>query len=108
MQKAQSTAQPTWLETQMVARRQALGSASSSSPLCRAVTGFAAVAFGHPDGFDALPVGEGQQVADGAIGGSELLLNPGQADDKTIFLKLAAEIQRQRSKLIQVLPLLPV
>ena len=39
-----------------------------------------AVALGHPDGLDALAIGEAKQVAHGAIGGDEALLDLRQAE----------------------------
>ena len=71
MQKAQSTAQPTWLEMQMVARCQSLLICQLFVAAWRAVAGFAAIAFRHPDRLDALAIGEAQQIADGAVGGNE-------------------------------------
>ena len=75
MQKAQSTAQPTWLETQMVARRHAWRVFQFLVAALRAIAGLAAIAFGHPNGLDALAIGEGEQVADGSVGRDELLLD---------------------------------
>ncbi len=91
-QNWQFTAQPTWLETQMVARLH-----YRQRPLRqpRSVASFAAVAFRHPDRFDAVPVGKGNQVADGAVGGNVLLLNARLADDDCAFREGAAELERQ-------------
>ena len=73
-----------------------------------AVTGFAAVAFGHPDGFDGLAVGELKEVADGAVGGGELLLDSGESDGVAGFGELAAQGNWQGGELVEGRPALAV
>jgi hypothetical protein len=46
-----------------------------------AIPCLAAIAFGHPHRFNALAVGEGEQVADCAIGGVKLRLDLRSSDD---------------------------
>ena len=72
-QNWQLTAQPIWLETQMVARDHPRSGSSAVAE--GAVTLFAAVAFGHPHGLDGLAVVAGDQVALRAVDGLEGLGN---------------------------------
>jgi hypothetical protein len=69
-----------------------------------AVAGFATVTFGHPDGLDGLAVGKLKEVANGAIRGSELLFDGGQADGVAELGKLLTERDGQRGKLVEVGP----
>ena len=59
----------------------------------RSVAGFAAIALRHPDRLDALAVGEGQQVANGAVGGDKLLLDLRPADREALLCSLRRKLQ---------------
>ncbi len=58
------------------------------------VAGLAAIAFGHPNGLDALPVGEGQQVADSSVDRDKLLLDARQANRKSRLAQALPESLR--------------
>ncbi len=67
------------------------------------VAGFSAVAFGHPDGLDALPVGAGHQVAHRAVAGNKFLFNAGKTYGESALSEAAPEILRQGGNLLGAL-----
>ncbi len=67
----------------------------------RAVAAFAAVAVGHPDGFDGLAVGHADEVALGAVDGAGGLDDLGQADGVALGGEGIAEGLRQGGDLVE-------
>ncbi len=99
-QNWQSTAQPTWLETQMVARSQVRACAFHLVAGIAAVARFSPVAFRHPDGLHALSVGVGHQVADSAVARNEFLFNAGKSDRESLLRQVAPKILGQSRNLL--------
>src|SRR5271166_6287279 len=73
-----------------------------------AVAGFTAVAFEHPDGFDGLAVGELEEVADGAVGGGEFLIDGRQSNGVAELGELLAQRLGKGGELIEARPALAV
>ena len=77
-------------------------------PYFRPISGFAAVAFRHPDRLDALAIGEPQQVADGAVHRFELFLDGWQPGRESFGCQLLSKCERQIRKAVKLRPPLPV
>jgi hypothetical protein len=73
-----------------------------------AVPRLAAIARGHPHGFDTLAIAESQQVADCPIGGDKLLLNLRHPHPIAGIGKLAPQGNWQSAELFEFRPPLPV
>src|SRR5512146_964923 len=66
-----------------------------------AVALLTAVAFGHPNGFDALPIGEADQVADGAVRRDKTPAHLASAHAVALLAQPAAERGGQGRDLVQ-------
>ena len=87
-QNWQLTAQPIWLETQMVARRDA----GTDRLVPAAISLLSPVAPRHPDRLHRLPVLARNQVALRAVDGAEGLDNPGTGDDPALVRHSLAQL----------------
>src|SRR5579859_6966449 len=61
----------------------------------RSVSCLSAVSLWHPDGFNALAIGKGNEITDSPVIGREFLFNLRQANAVTLTCELVAEIHRQ-------------
>src|SRR5205085_1500074 len=66
-----------------------------------AIAGFTVIALRHPYGFNALRIGEPDEIANSAICGLELLLDFGQTEGKTLLSQALTQFLRQSSELGQ-------
>ena len=69
---------------------------------------FTPIAFGHPYGFYALPVGEGHQVADGPVHRDEFIFDAGPGERKFAFAQAAPKLEGERRDLLRRLHALAI
>ena len=81
-QNWQSTAQPTWLETQIVARSHARPAFASRFTSVASLT---SISLRHPHCLDALAVRKRHQISDRPVSGYEFLLLSGKADGNSLL-----------------------
>ncbi len=66
-----------------------------------AVARFAPISFRHPDGFHALSIATGHQVAHRAVTGNELLLDTRKPDRHSFLGQAPSKILRERRNLLE-------
>ena len=128
-QNLQFTAHPTWLDTQIVARREltcgdgarprpagrspattrsASVPPSISSPASLPSPTLAAISLRHPDRLHRLPVGQFHQIPHRAIARNKLARNRRKPHPPAFLRETSAIFERQRRNLIQPIDLLPI